>query len=377
MAIADVRSALAVLADGSATPEMLREIVTSFPTLRPVVAAYPGTDDALLAWLGGLHDPAVDAQLAKRTGVATTIAAPPPPPMPTPASAATPGLITHVPTAGASAPAAAAAPVTPPARRRRWAVVAAVLGVLVLLGGGFGAAFATGLLGGSEQSTSAMPKRTPSAAPLRPTESAAPDPTPSQPTTAPAPEPQPSIAGFTCWDGVTHPLSSSCEPPASKDAAWRYLQFVYPSLAGHAECEPVDSSAKGGYTGFTVMWDCELGDVLLRYRFWENPADAVGLYNNKYDAETTAESYDLLVGGEPVQGWLKVDRDTRKGPDGVKRVVSTAWLPEFQLSLSVEGNTSKTMWAGLDKIRIRPVDQVLGHPENEVPGEAPISFRPT
>lgn len=438
MPFADARAALAALADGSASPEALREIVTAFPQLRPVVAAYPGTDDPLLAWLGGLGDPAVDAQLAKRAAgtpdaapEATVVAAPtrpvtPPEPQPgesvRPAPADQP-LVTGIPAAlgpsptvvaptvamaapsvapqpaPSTAPQPAPGPVlpptapptspsqpTPPSSGRRWPVVVAVVGALVLLGGGVGAAFATGLLGGSASGAPSVPPPERSTAPeLTPSTEPTPDPsgvpsaTPSQsPASSPAATsapPSTAPAGLTCWDGSA--AAGDCPQPADSDAAWRYLQYVFPSIATHSECTPMDSTGKADYTGFTVMWDCELGDALLRYRFWEKASDATGHYGRKFNAKSTRAVYDVLIGGEPVKGWLKTDKDTVKGPGGVKRVVATLWLPDQRLSLSIEGNSTKALWAAFDQVRIRPVDQVLGHPANETPGEAPITALPS
>ena len=44
MTYADESAARAALADGTAIPADLRQIVVSYPELRPAVAAYPGTD---------------------------------------------------------------------------------------------------------------------------------------------------------------------------------------------------------------------------------------------------------------------------------------------------------------------------------------------
>ena len=52
------------LTTGTATPEDLNEIVTSYPQLRTTVAAYPATYPALVDWLANLHDPAVNQALA-------------------------------------------------------------------------------------------------------------------------------------------------------------------------------------------------------------------------------------------------------------------------------------------------------------------------
>ena len=393
MPFPDARAALAALADGSASPEALREIVTAFPQLRPVVAAYPAADEPLLGWLRDLHDPAVDAQLAKRTAVAPPMfpaAVVPAPSQPewAPTEVAVPVRPGHQPAVAlATTPAAEPAVATPapeqpasppePPARRMWPVVVAVLAVLLVLGGGVGLAFATGLLGGSA-GTQAVPPPADRTEP--PSETAAPQPTESSnATSSPSPgqtgTPSPASVGFTCWDGSTGTIAD-CGLPADKDAAWDYLRFAYPSIASHATCEQVDSSGKLDYTGFTVMWDCELGDALVRYRFWENPADAVSLYDGKYDAKTTLETYDLLVGGEPVKGWLKTDKDTVKGPGGKKRVVATGWLPDQQLSFSVEGDSSKSLWAAIDLIRMRPADQMLGQPADQSPVEAPILVQP-
>lgn len=49
-----------------ATLSDLRMIVIDYPQLRPMVAAHPETDPALLGWLADLHDPAVDEALQAR-----------------------------------------------------------------------------------------------------------------------------------------------------------------------------------------------------------------------------------------------------------------------------------------------------------------------
>lgn len=161
--------------------------------------------------------------------------------------------------------------------------------------------------------------------------------------------------------------------PSTKDAAWDYLSYAYPSFATHSGCTKYVSAAKAGYSGFTVMWECELGDALIRYRFWEKTSDADQHFGSKFSAKRVLKTYDILVGGEPANGWLKTDRTTTKGPGGVKRVVLSVYLPDEHLSLSVEGNTTKSMWSAFDLVRIRPAAQALGHATGEEPTEAPIT----
>jgi hypothetical protein len=53
-------------ADPATDPVLLNRIAAEAPELRPSLAANPATYPALLQWLADLHDPAVDAALAKR-----------------------------------------------------------------------------------------------------------------------------------------------------------------------------------------------------------------------------------------------------------------------------------------------------------------------
>lgn len=78
MTIHNETEASALLSAGRASLDDLREIVTSYPQLRPAVAAYPGTDDPLLGWLASLDDLAVNQALATRNRFAPQ---PPPPPL--------------------------------------------------------------------------------------------------------------------------------------------------------------------------------------------------------------------------------------------------------------------------------------------------------
>ena len=121
------------------------------------------------------------------------------------------------------------------------------------------------------------------------------------------------------------------------------------------------------------MWECELGDALIRYRYWASAADAEQHYGAKFTKKSTLATYTVAIAGAPANGWIKTDKDTVKGPGGIKRVVLTMWLPDQHLSLSVEGNTKASMWAAFDLARIRPLDQMLGHPEGTDADEAPIT----
>jgi hypothetical protein len=383
----DTRAAVEALADGTASLADLRQIVVDFPQLRSVVAAYGATDEALLAWLAALHDPAVDAQLARRAG-SSVAPAPTQPLAPTqPFSSAQPLASTQPfssaqPFAAAQPladqdttarrPAPAASPAegsATPAKRPSWLLIGVIVGALVLVGGGIGAAFATGLIGGRTPSaTASRPAAPASGLPTAPSSapatSAAPSATPSAPT-------QP--ASYTCWDGSEVASLSGCSMPTTKDADWTYLRYAYPSIATHTDCAKADSTGKSGYAGITLMWECELGDALIRYRFWQKSSDANHHFGDKFSAKNTLKTYSILIGGETAQGWLKTDRKTAKGPGGVKRVILTVYLPKEHLSLSVEGNTTKTMWAAFDLVRIRPIAQVLGHAAGEDPAEAPIT----
>lgn len=427
MAVPDARAAVAALADRTATLADLREIVTRFPELRPVVAAYPDTDDALLSWLRDLQDPGVDAQLAKRAAsgqAPTPVPTAPeavapltntpavyPPQTPEPVSfqpvASTPaiypsggqepiryppvtyGTITY-PTAPTDPTYTSASATTPaggmhtpaqetePQRRRSvLPLVLTIVAALVVVGGGIGAAFAAGLIGGNTQAPSAStrPRETPGTG-----VSMSPGRTASSTAAASAPpsaggSATPAATGTTCWDGKEVTDVSACDRPSSKDAYWSYLKYVYPSIATHPDCVHADSTGKSTYTGVTVMWECELGDALIRYRYWQSTKDARAHYAAKFNAKSLLKTYDLLVGGEPVHGWAKTDKDTVKGPGGVKRVVVTVFLPDQNLSLTVQGNTTESMWAAFDQVRIRPLTQALGSPSGSAAVEAPLTAR--
>lgn len=66
MTIHDEVEASRLLMTRRASLEDLREIVSNYPNLRPLVGAYPGTDEALLGWLADLGDPVVNQALAAR-----------------------------------------------------------------------------------------------------------------------------------------------------------------------------------------------------------------------------------------------------------------------------------------------------------------------
>ncbi|KAA8884959.1 hypothetical protein F3087_31870 [Nocardia colli] len=63
----DVRPDAVRAADPQSSPAALREIAQRWPGLRAVVAANPAANPGLLAWLGQLGDPDVDAALGGRT----------------------------------------------------------------------------------------------------------------------------------------------------------------------------------------------------------------------------------------------------------------------------------------------------------------------
>lgn len=431
MTYADESAALAALNSGTAIPADLRQIVMAYPNLRPAVAAYPGTDEAMLGWLRDLHDPGVDAQLAARPGPVAPAPAPAPAapatpvvaaPTPSPAPVGGDGPGRFVPPAGPSAQPAPVAPQpmpqpapsrpasgaptaampggpvppggpvaagppgppaftpTPPASSGGGGMRIAIIAViaLVVVGGGVFGAFAAGLVPGFGTSPATLappspdgeqPSQEPSAITPTPIEPSPITPTPILPTpTIPPP------VGFACWDAGEADSLAACPTPQSREQAWQYLRYVYPSLARHDSCKQSDSTGKSDYQGVTVMWECELGDSLLRYRYWVDPADAERHYGRKF-SDSTAETYDVAIGGQAVEGWVKTSVEAiAKQSDGSKRYVATMWLPGLQLSMSAEGNDTTAMWNAFELVRIRPLEQVNGHQLGSNPSEVPLTI---
>jgi hypothetical protein len=181
------------------------------------------------------------------------------------------------------------------------------------------------------------------------------------------------ITSTTCWSGAVVSGVDQCWRPSNEAEIYTYLRYVYPSMDTQPGCTKETAAAAQGYSGITAMYDCELGEALIRYRYWQNPADAEKHYEKKFRDGSLLRAYPVLIGGTATKGWVKTDKKTVSGPGGVRRVVLTMWLPEQQLSLSVEANNTDAMWAALKLARIRPAAQALSHPTGQNPAEAAIS----
>ena len=188
---------------------------------------------------------------------------------------------------------------------------------------------------------------------------------------APISTPQPSPtngaaaapASFNCWDGAVVADLAGCSLPTKKAADWEYLRYAFPAIDGHGLCKKRDSSKNSDYTGDTVMWDCELGSALLRYRYWEKTSDGKRHFARKYSAKKTRKSYNVVLSGTNVvlPGWAKEAKERYRDPEtGTNRYVLSIWIPEYHLSITAEGDSRKAMRKAVDRLRIRPPAELLG-----------------
>lgn len=162
--------------------------------------------------------------------------------------------------------------------------------------------------------------------------------------------------------------------PGDEDARFEYLRYVFPSLDEHGTCEPLLSSATNGYVGMSVMWDCELGSSLIRYRYWQRTSDADKHYGRKFTKNTRTAYKARLEGSKKVlSGWAKEKQGLQVNTrTGTSRYALTIWMPDYHLSLSAEGDTRADMRQALKLARIRVPEQMRGYP---LGGESePVGF---
>jgi len=189
----------------------------------------------------------------------------------------------------------------------------------------------------------------------------------STPISTPEPSPTNSAAAvptsYHCWDGAVVADLAACKLPTKKAADWAYLRYAFPAIDDHGLCKKRDSSKNSDYTGDTVMWDCELGSALLRYRYWEKASDGKRHFARKYSAKKTRETYNVLLSAtnEALPGWAKEARARYRDPEtGTNRYVLSIWIPEYHLSITAEGDSRKAMRKAVDQLRIRPTAELLG-----------------
>ena len=186
-----------------------------------------------------------------------------------------------------------------------------------------------------------------------------------------------AAAGVDCWNESKADTVEDCPAPIGAEASYQYLRYAYPSLASHTFCDKQDSTGKSDYTGTTVMWNCELGTSLLRYRYWEKASDGTRHYNRKFAGKNTRVTYDVHLEGSDValKGYAKEETDRVKdAAAGTNRYVTSVWLPDYHLSLSAEGDTRLDMRKALELARIRPPEQLMGHASGEDPRALGFTF---
>ena len=290
-------------------------------------------------------------------------AAPPPPPPPPP-----PQPISAQPL---SAPASTAPQAEPTRRSRPLAWLAAAVTVVIALA-------TVGYLVWPRPIEHAVPppRARPSAAPASepsvltspppttPTEPVAPSVETSQPPSEEpvSPTTEPVAVEFTCWNGDTVLGLSDCARPRNDSEAFAYLAYVYPAVADLGrECEQRKTPKK--YSDVAAYVNCPVSGVSnVRYRYWRNADDANGHYDDDAETFNGGSPYEVYIGDQLVDGWV---RDYGLPQDGSLTV--TMFLPDQHLSLSIEGKTTKALWAEFDQTRIRPVQEMLGYPSAEGP----------
>lgn len=239
-------------------------------------------------------------------------------------------------------------------------MIPALAGVVVLLGGVVFLLWRGGVFGSSAGPV--VPATTASSAGIEP-EGAS-----ESPAATAEPEEQvtvPSSVKVICWTGELAIDLDACARPSTDAEAFEYLEYVYPAVAELIDsCELTPTPEK--YSDVAASMNCPVDGVSnVRFRYWRDLDDAIGHYSEdetKYDAD---HAYDVYIGDQLVYGWVR----TYSVPnDGL--LTLTMFLPDHHLSLSIEGKSTKVLWAEFERTRIRPVEEMLGYTSADGPSVA-------
>lgn len=190
-----------------------------------------------------------------------------------------------------------------------------------------------------------------------------PPPLRSEPAAEPTPQTTEQLAvGFTCWNGSSVSDLGECPRPRKDSQAFSYLEYVYPAVAEFdGECERRSTPKK--YDDVAAYFNCPMPGVTnVRFRYWRDISEAEHHYDEDDAKFGGARMYDVIIGDQWADGWVRTYDTPDKG-----RLTVTMFLPEHHLSLSVEGKSTKAIWAEFERTRIRPVEEMLGYPTAEGP----------
>lgn len=194
---------------------------------------------------------------------------------------------------------------------------------------------------------------------MRPDAAATPAPQPSIPvTTEPSTEPEPSdvtspspeAAVFTCWNGTTADALDDCGMPTGTQG----VKYIYPSLVTQW-----DRCAYADYRPTTATYDCTFADGVIRYRYWQDAAEARKHYTAKY---AKADKADLVLDGEVVGSLYRATKRDKKG-----LYTMTAWWGGGHYSLSVDARDRAAQEKLWKTVTFRAVDDLSGHPGDATP----------
>lgn len=173
---------------------------------------------------------------------------------------------------------------------------------------------------------------------------------------------KPAAVTYKCWNGDTVSKLSKCARPRTDAQVYKYLKYVYPAVADLAgKCKKKPTPKK--YSDVAAYLNCSVSGVSnVRFRYWRDLDDANGHYGQDEKKHDGARPYTVNIGGQQVDGWV---RAYNKPDDGLLAV--TMFLPEHHLSLSIEGKSTKRLWAEFERTTIRPVEEMLGYPSADGP----------
>ena len=151
---------------------------------------------------------------------------------------------------------------------------------------------------------------------------------------------------YQCWNNVPVTDLGQCPPPRGESG----LRWVYPSLdAVWDTCQFV------AYRATTDTYECEDDNGLIRYRYWQDAAEAARHYKKEF---ADGKSTKMLLDGAEVGTLYRLNKKTK----GIYKLTGF-WL-DNHFSFSLEAKTIPKREALLEKtLRIRAREQLAGREE--------------